>query len=265
MADNVGITPGTGATVAADDVSGVLYQRIKQSFGPDGTAIEVQDIDTNRLPVGGASVGNPSDVAWVANNGSMIALLKNIASKLGAGISVTNSVTFGNSEGVKGQFGAITANPSASFTRTSGVTPYTSGQMIANNATAASVDYGTISAARVASGSFRVPRARLLCNQTSGLTAISMRVRLWAVKPVYASGDGGTYAVTSGSANYLGSLTGVFEQFGDGAAAIMAPDYNTPFVKLSSGTTITWDLQTISGFTPVASRLFQLILESDQD
>lgn len=27
MADNVGYTPGTGATVAADDIGGVLYQQ----------------------------------------------------------------------------------------------------------------------------------------------------------------------------------------------------------------------------------------------
>ena len=30
MADNVGYTPGTGADIAADEVDGVLYQRIKR-------------------------------------------------------------------------------------------------------------------------------------------------------------------------------------------------------------------------------------------
>jgi len=29
MADNVGYTPGTGATIAADDIGGILYQRMK--------------------------------------------------------------------------------------------------------------------------------------------------------------------------------------------------------------------------------------------
>lgn len=38
MADNVGYTPGNGATVAADDVGGVLYQRVKVSLGEDGQA-----------------------------------------------------------------------------------------------------------------------------------------------------------------------------------------------------------------------------------
>ena len=38
MADNIDITPGTGATVAADEVSGVLYQRVKLAIGADGAA-----------------------------------------------------------------------------------------------------------------------------------------------------------------------------------------------------------------------------------
>lgn len=37
MADNVGITPGSGATAAADDIGGVLYQRVKLIQGADGT------------------------------------------------------------------------------------------------------------------------------------------------------------------------------------------------------------------------------------
>jgi hypothetical protein len=36
MADNVTITPGSGASVAADDIDGVLYQRVKLIEGADG-------------------------------------------------------------------------------------------------------------------------------------------------------------------------------------------------------------------------------------
>ena len=36
MADNVGYTPGVGATVAADEVGGALYQRMKIAVGADG-------------------------------------------------------------------------------------------------------------------------------------------------------------------------------------------------------------------------------------
>jgi hypothetical protein len=43
MADNVAITPGSGATAAADDIGGVLYQRIKVSHGADGSATDTSE------------------------------------------------------------------------------------------------------------------------------------------------------------------------------------------------------------------------------
>ena len=48
MADNVGYTPGSGATIAADDIGGALYQRVKPTFGIDGVATDVSS--TNPLP-----------------------------------------------------------------------------------------------------------------------------------------------------------------------------------------------------------------------
>jgi len=55
MADNVGYTPGTGATVAADDIGGVLFQRIKPTIGEDGSAVDVSL--SNPMP----TVANQSD------------------------------------------------------------------------------------------------------------------------------------------------------------------------------------------------------------
>jgi len=49
MADNVGYTPGVGATIAADDIGGILYQKVKMIHGADGIAHETAD--TNPLPV----------------------------------------------------------------------------------------------------------------------------------------------------------------------------------------------------------------------
>ncbi len=43
MVDNIDVTPGTGKTIAADEVASVLYQRVKPVWGPDGT---VNDADT---------------------------------------------------------------------------------------------------------------------------------------------------------------------------------------------------------------------------
>jgi hypothetical protein len=56
MADNVGYTPGSGATVAADDIGGVLYQRVKPVAGVDGVAVDVSD--DAPLPVADKHSGN---------------------------------------------------------------------------------------------------------------------------------------------------------------------------------------------------------------
>jgi hypothetical protein len=49
MSDNIGYTPGTGATVAADNIGGALHQRVKISVGSDGVAADASE--SNPLPV----------------------------------------------------------------------------------------------------------------------------------------------------------------------------------------------------------------------
>ncbi len=52
MADNVVITAGSGTTVSADDIGGgVLQQRVKVTWGPDGTGNDTDDAAAKRLPV----------------------------------------------------------------------------------------------------------------------------------------------------------------------------------------------------------------------
>jgi hypothetical protein len=48
--DNVGYTPGTGATIAADDVGGALYQRVKLATGADGV-VDGDVSAANPLPI----------------------------------------------------------------------------------------------------------------------------------------------------------------------------------------------------------------------
>jgi hypothetical protein len=49
MSDNIGYTPGTGAIVAADNIAGVLHQRVKLGVGGDGVAVDVST--SNPLPI----------------------------------------------------------------------------------------------------------------------------------------------------------------------------------------------------------------------
>ena len=53
MADNIGYTPGAGATIAADDIGGALHQRVKMVLGADGV--------TN----GDVSLANPMPIQGV--------------------------------------------------------------------------------------------------------------------------------------------------------------------------------------------------------
>src|SRR6185503_16381569 len=55
MADNVGYTPGVGASVAADEIGGVLYQRVKPVHGADGSATDTSS--ANPFPTVDAAAG----------------------------------------------------------------------------------------------------------------------------------------------------------------------------------------------------------------
>lgn len=89
MADNVGYTPGVGATVAADEIGGVLHQRVKIGIGADGSATDVSaanplpitapsalsvtgpltdaELRASAVPVSAASLPLPSGAATSAN------------------------------------------------------------------------------------------------------------------------------------------------------------------------------------------------------
>jgi hypothetical protein len=69
MADNVAITAGTGTTIAADDVGGgVLHQRVKLTWGVDGTGTDASA--SNPLPVvqtGTHNIGTVTAVTAISN------------------------------------------------------------------------------------------------------------------------------------------------------------------------------------------------------
>jgi hypothetical protein len=64
MADNVLVTPGSGETVAADDIGGVKWQRVKLGVGADGTASDA------RPPGDGVATANLLGAAPVLYNGT---------------------------------------------------------------------------------------------------------------------------------------------------------------------------------------------------
>lgn len=70
LADNINITQGSGKTLAADDVSGVNFQRFKVTLGADGQ-VQGDLSDTNRMPIktnrtDGFAGTNETDIAGTA-------------------------------------------------------------------------------------------------------------------------------------------------------------------------------------------------------
>jgi hypothetical protein len=67
MSDSFGYTPGASPTElgAADRIGGLLFQRVKMTFGPDGTALDVSADDP--LPVSVASLPLPAGAATEAS------------------------------------------------------------------------------------------------------------------------------------------------------------------------------------------------------
>jgi hypothetical protein len=100
MADNVNITPGSGAVIASDEVAGAQYQRVKVTWGADGTATDAST--SNPLPVqatsGITTIGD--DRKTVTTAGTRVALASSTACKqviITAETDNTGNITVGGS------------------------------------------------------------------------------------------------------------------------------------------------------------------------
>lgn len=68
MADNIDVTPGTGKTVATDDVAGVQFQKVKLDIGGDGASTPVTDLATSAKQ----DTGNSSLSTIATNTGAAL-------------------------------------------------------------------------------------------------------------------------------------------------------------------------------------------------
>jgi hypothetical protein len=124
MADNIDVTPGTGKTIAADDIGGVLHQRVKVEFGADSSATDVSS--ANPLP----AVISHTDTAPSTQN-------------ITAADAATSTTTGANSQAI--YTGTPTANSAASFTLSgqASVIIQTTGTWVATLQVEISMDGGT--------------------------------------------------------------------------------------------------------------------------
>lgn len=85
MPGNVTSKDASGATFTAgsDRIANVDFFIEKSAWGPDGSLTQTADVDGQRLPVGGAAIGNPTDAAASSDTGTfgLLALLKRLLAK----------------------------------------------------------------------------------------------------------------------------------------------------------------------------------------
>lgn len=158
--------------------------------------------------------------------------------------------------------------PGATFTRPSNTTPYASGQLVGNSVTAASVTPLSFTAARFATGGFRI-NAAIIAKSSVGTSGATFRVHLFDSAPTIASGDGAAFSTTGAgngsSPTWLGSvdvtITQVFTDGAMGRAAIGPP---SNFIKKGTGQTIVALIEARGAYTPTSAEVFTVILEIEQ-
>lgn len=148
--------------------------------------------------------------------------------------------------------------PTSTLTRPANTTGYTTGQLVASNTVAASVvSPSWVNDAPV--GDLNLTKLLLLTNAITGWGALSVLVNLWSSAPTYTNGDGGTYAVATGAAKFLGQFSGKFVQFADGAAAELIPAVGVSIqIEAARGAGVYWDLQVVGSATPKSGQTFTL-------
>jgi hypothetical protein len=134
--------------------------------------------------------------------------------------------------------------------------------LIATATSAPTVSFFSIA---TTAGGVIIPRIRLSTLGTQNVISwngVMLSVNLWSAAPTYTGGDAQLYAPATGAANWLANFVVTLTQFGDGAAGFgQLTGANQMALKLASGTSVFWDLQSLGYTQPFASQTFTLTAE----
>lgn len=220
---------------------------------------------TGTFAVSAASLPLPTGAATSAKQDTLVALLPASLGQKAKAASL--AVAIASDQDTLAVSGSATVAISTSFTRPADTTAYTSGDLVANNTTAGSVVVLSFAnAARVASGSGMVRRARLRKSGTS-VTNSSFRIHLFNAAPAtITNGDNGAFSV-SGAADYIGAIdVSVDRAFTDGAVGTGIPVVGSEInFKLPSGSTIYGVIEARGAYTPTSAETIAVTLEILQD
>jgi hypothetical protein len=161
--------------------------------------------------------------------------------------------------------GDIIINPSNSFTRPANTTAYASGQLVANSVTAGSVVPLTWTASRVATGNFRVTRARMSLSSKS-VTNTNFRLHLFNLTTGVSNGDGASFVPSLAAdevceMDITVALAGADVSMGYGASNQgVACD-----VALGSGSSLFGLIEARAAYTPASGETVLVVLEIHQN
>lgn len=185
------------------------------------------------------------------------------------GIDQTTPGTTNAVQATNASFGAanspVVTNPTSTLTLPAATTAYGVGNLIANNATAGSVVVPSFALANSA-GAARIGALVLTSNDSTSTAwgGQTIQIDLWRSAPTFTNGDRAAYAVATGSANYIGSFTGVLSPVaGDGVyGRFIITAGNDAALKLAAGTSVFWTMQSLTGSGVTgASKVFTLTPE----
>lgn len=155
----------------------------------------------------------------------------------------------------------LTSRPDT-FTRPNNATPYTSGDLVANDTTPGSVIPLQLSTKGMTERKIYARRCKIFKSTTS-VTNASFRVHLYSVPPIVTNGDNGVWLSDNGE-NWLGSFdVTVDKAFSNGAAGVGAPTVGSELeIDLPTGREISGLIEARGAYTPGALEVFTVHLEA---
>lgn len=211
-------------------------------------ATEIASLATIASNTGGAIPAGTATIGKVGiNDGTNSGTVK--AASTGAAFTDTALVADPRPNSAATISGTVT-NPSSTITLPAATTLYGANTLVANSATAGSVVNPFFTIPNTAGGA-AIPRIRLSTNDTvaTGWPQALMQIDLWTTTPTWTNGDRAAWLPATGAGAHLASYTcQLGAAWGDGIAGECYPTVGSfASVKLASGTSIFWSLQTLSG------------------
>ena len=269
MADNVAITPGTGATVAADDIGGVLYQRVKPVHGADGSATDVST--ASPMPVSLTNLEKAEDAAHSSGHLGVMALsVRQDTTGPLAGSSGDYNPLQANPNGeLRAVVGGYTTKVSASKTRPSDTTAYAAGDVL-NESTSAGTVFTLDNCARYNAGTGVITGA-LIQDSANQSTKAQLELWLFSVAPT-SDNDNAVFTPTDSELDNLVGVISFPETYvGDatsgagGNCVYSAGQVNIPFSCAAADDQLYGVVVVRNAYTPVSAEVFRVSLLISQD